>query len=271
MTIMREREIEVPARAAKPVAVDLFAGAGGFSCGFHMAGWHVAAAVEFDKDAAATYLANLGSPDTRVHVLVDGVWTDERAEDFAPGLAGTGWIASRGEPAEEQANEYLTKINEPAPADVQPCEHFYFGDVRSLPGQRILDDLGLDVGEVGAVFGGPPCQGYSMNGKRQVMDPRNSMVFEFGRIVLELMPKTMVLENVPGMLTMVTPDGLPVVDALALFLSRGGYSEYKALQRSLRHNPDARAAVRGQPTGPEPDQCGDAEPAQPDLFSEVSS
>src|SRR5579862_1030768 len=45
-------------RIAGPVAVDLFAGAGGLSLGFEMAGFSVGFAVEQDANAAATYRHN---------------------------------------------------------------------------------------------------------------------------------------------------------------------------------------------------------------------
>jgi len=54
----------------RPVGVDLFCGAGGFSLGFHQAGWHVAAAAEGWATAACTYLLNLGGPDTRLHLIL---------------------------------------------------------------------------------------------------------------------------------------------------------------------------------------------------------
>lgn len=215
----------------KPIAVDLFAGAGGMSCGFHQAGWHVAAASEYDRDATATYLVNLGSPETVVHTFIDGAWDAKLAADvLRPGkgnrgtMPGSGWIA--GQP------------------DTEPCEHFYFGDIRELTGQQILDDLGLKAGDVGAVMGGPPCQGFSTAGKQNVMDPRNSLVFEFGRIVLQVMPKTFVMENVPAIQRMVTAEGVPVLDALSLYLSKGGYAEYEALKRSMSFDPNARAGIR---------------------------
>lgn len=50
------------------------------------------------------------------------------------------------------------------------------------------------------VFGGPPCQGFSTIGKRQLDDVRNSLVFEFCRLVKELQPRYFVMENVPGLL-----------------------------------------------------------------------
>jgi hypothetical protein len=138
--------------APRPVAIDLFAGAGGFSLGMHHAGWHVAAAVEIDKHAAATYLCNLGSPDTRLHRLSDGQWTDELAGDVMPDLPGSGWIAHRGAPwrREDYPNDYLYEISQPPAADEPACEHFYLGDIRALTGQQILTDLGLQVGEVSA-------------------------------------------------------------------------------------------------------------------------
>jgi DNA (cytosine-5)-methyltransferase 1 len=50
---------QIPLTDDAVVACDLFAGAGGFSLGAHFAGIHVAAAVELNKYAAATYRANL--------------------------------------------------------------------------------------------------------------------------------------------------------------------------------------------------------------------
>lgn len=44
--------VEIPQR--QPLGIDLFVGAGGFSCGFKQAGWHVIAANEWDVDAAPT-------------------------------------------------------------------------------------------------------------------------------------------------------------------------------------------------------------------------
>ncbi|MGB5596293.1 MAG: DNA cytosine methyltransferase [Crocosphaera sp.] len=52
---------------------------------------------------------------------------------------------------------------------------------------------------IDVVFGGPPCQGFSLMGKRSLEDDRNSLVKHFIRLVLELQPKYFVMENVPGM------------------------------------------------------------------------
>ena len=127
---------------------------------------------------------------------------------------------------------------------VQPCEVFFFGDVRALTGQRILDELGLPGDDVGCVFGGPPCQGFSKAGKRQADDPRNELVFEFMRIVCEIHPRSFCMENVPGMLDMTTREGIPVIDALALQAQEGGMGTFEAIRRTLAQTAGAGAALR---------------------------
>ncbi len=54
-------------------------------------------------------------------------------------------------------------------------------------------------GQIDLVFGGPPCQGFSIMGKRLINDDRNHLVLEFCRLVIELNPRYFVMENVPGM------------------------------------------------------------------------
>lgn len=51
---------------------------------------------------------------------------------------------------------------------------------------------------VDVIVGGPPCQGFSHIGKRQLDDDRNKLVFEYVRLVDEIKPKYFVFENVPG-------------------------------------------------------------------------
>jgi len=57
-----------------------------------------------------------------------------------------------------------------------------------------LGDVDIDV-----VFGGAPCQGFSMIGKRALDDPRNQLVFHYVRLIAELQPKYFVFENVKGL------------------------------------------------------------------------
>jgi DNA (cytosine-5)-methyltransferase 1 len=62
--------------------------------------------------------------------------------------------------------------------------------------KEILQEKGID--EVDLIASGPPCQGFSLMGKRQLDDPRNSLVFEYVRVIRDLQPKYFVFENVPG-------------------------------------------------------------------------
>jgi DNA (cytosine-5)-methyltransferase 1 len=52
---------------------------------------------------------------------------------------------------------------------------------------------------VDVVFGGAPCQGFSMIGKRAFDDPRNSLVNHFVRLVVDLQANYFVFENVRGL------------------------------------------------------------------------
>lgn len=56
--------------------------------------------------------------------------------------------------------------------------------------------------EVVGVVGGPPCQGFSTVGKREIDDPRNSLYKEYCRVVEQINPDFFVLENVKGLLTL---------------------------------------------------------------------
>jgi DNA (cytosine-5)-methyltransferase 1 len=81
--------------------------------------------------------------------------------------------------------------------------HVWQRDIRDLPGSEILGELEIDRGELDLLAGCPPCQGFStmttLNGNRQVDDPRNDLVDEYVRLVDELWPRALLMENVPGL------------------------------------------------------------------------
>lgn len=223
-----------------PVAIDLFCGAGGFSLGTMKAGFHVIAAADWDEWAAMTYTYNLGTYPMTFHYieLSDGERMEKAVEKEYK--AEEKKAKKAGRPPKAITTGSGWRHSHP---DVPGVEHFFLGDIRKLTGQQILDAIGMERGEVDLVMGGPPCQGFSTAGKRDVLDPRNSLVFEFARLVVEISPKTMVFENVPGILDMVTPEGLPVVDAFCRVLVDGGFSTLDALKKSLTYDLDARAAI----------------------------
>lgn len=72
--------------------------------------------------------------------------------------------------------------------------------VTGLSGDEIREAAGLSTDTtVDVVFGGPPCQGFSMIGARSLDDPRNRLVYDFVRIVTELNANYFVFENVKGL------------------------------------------------------------------------
>lgn len=74
-------------------------------------------------------------------------------------------------------------------------------DINNLSSQDICEMSGLKVGEIDCVFGGPPCQSFSLAGRREGLnDERGLLVFRFIDLVRELKPKVFILENVKGML-----------------------------------------------------------------------
>ena len=240
-----------------PLGLDVFAGAGGFSLGMKMAGIEVIGMFEFDPAAASTYMMNLcrygefephwATPDDKERLEK---WFNREikrmgrdvAEARAAGIegflspeavlqlgllphAGSGWIHHHPE--------------------VLGTSHVFFGDVTKFSSERILGALGLKRGELDVLFGGPPCQGFSKAGKRDVMDPRNSLVFEFARLVVDLQPRTFVMENVVGLTSMVTPEGIPVLDKFCEMVADGGWATFEALQKVLGVE-GRRTAVRGR-------------------------
>jgi DNA (cytosine-5)-methyltransferase 1 len=73
-------------------------------------------------------------------------------------------------------------------------------DIGRLKGQVLLEAAGLQRGEFSGLIGGPPCQGFSLIGKRREDDPRNDLFSHFFRLVRETRPAFFVAENVPGVL-----------------------------------------------------------------------
>jgi len=71
-------------------------------------------------------------------------------------------------------------------------------DLATLPTGELVDLLG-ERNTPDVICGGPPCQGFSMIGKRALDDPRNKLPREFIRVVRDLQPRYFLFENVPGL------------------------------------------------------------------------
>jgi DNA (cytosine-5)-methyltransferase 1 len=72
-------------------------------------------------------------------------------------------------------------------------------DARKTSGRKIREVAGLNDRVIDVVFGGAPCQGFSLIGHRALDDPRNSLLREFVRLTVELDSRYFVLENVKGL------------------------------------------------------------------------
>lgn len=89
---------------------------------------------------------------------------------------------------------------------------FERADIRNLTGERIWECInGLEwfhdgtrvlPDEIDLIIGGPSCQGFSRAGRRNINDPRNMLFGEYVRIINEIRPRYIVLENVEGFMDM---------------------------------------------------------------------
>lgn len=76
------------------------------------------------------------------------------------------------------------------------------GNIKEYTTQQMLKDANLTKSEVDLVYGGPPCQAFSVFGKRQgVNDPRGTLLWDYIRVIREIKPKAFIFENVAGLLT----------------------------------------------------------------------
>lgn len=124
-------------------SIDLFAGAGGLSCGLKQSGFTPLLANELVPQYAETY----------------------------------------------QLNHQETQV--------------IIGDVRQVCEINLKKLLAVKEGEIDLIAGGPPCQGFSINAPiRTLDDERNHLFKDFLRVVSSLMPKAVLIENVPGMVSL---------------------------------------------------------------------
>lgn len=73
-------------------------------------------------------------------------------------------------------------------------------DLMTLQPEEVSKTIGTT--SVDVIIGGPPCQGFSIAGKRIIDDERNKLYKSFVRMVEYFKPKAFVMENVPNILTM---------------------------------------------------------------------
>ena len=143
-------------------------------------------------------------------------------------------------------------------------EHNYAGTPfvqGDLSSEELMDNIcsRFERSSIGIVAGGPPCQGFSMFGKRRFVntkgyephiDPRNNLVYSYVEAVKRLNPRWFVMENVAGLLTL---DNGFFIDSLMKEFKALGYKdlEYKVLNAADYGVPQLRKrlVIIGNRTG----------------------
>lgn len=75
-------------------------------------------------------------------------------------------------------------------------------DINSIKVGAVLKKIEKTKEDINFVIGGPPCQAFSVFGKRKGLeDPRGNLVYEYSRIIKELKPSGFLFENVAGLKT----------------------------------------------------------------------
>lgn len=141
--------------------IDLFAGCGGLSLGFESVGFKLGLAVEKSPMASETFYHNLIKP-------LD---------------------------SEKSWKHYLAQPNE------KKIETgLYVGEtITLLENEELINQLKNKLPLTDLIVGGPPCQGFSMAGRRNPKDHRNELPWQFLEYVEIFKPKAVLMENVVGM------------------------------------------------------------------------
>ena len=151
----------------------------------------------------------------------------------------------------QQASETYIHRHQQLGFDVK----YYCGDVAQLAEEKtLLEFLDYDLEQIDVICGGPPCQGFSLAGRRNPEDLRNKLVKSYIDILKQVKPKYFVMENVIGILStkFLEYQGLEknyynekVVDVLLSEFSSIGYSnvEIKTLDASDFGVPQKRIRV----------------------------
>lgn len=175
--------------------VELFAGCGGLSLGLESSGWELELANELSPMAAETFAYNLL-----------GEVIKSKDYDLESTVTHTNCIKTI------KTAEWNKK-------------KLVVGDVVQLVEElKVRPELLERFKEIDMISGGPPCQGFSMAGKRTERDPKNKLPYAFVDLVELVKPKTVILENVEGILRPFSSEGgtkLPWLEVAKAFAAVG--------------------------------------------------
>ena len=111
-----------------------------------------------------------------------------------------------------------------------PETKFIPGPIQEITAGQLLVELDMKPGDLDCIIGGPPCQAFSVyNHQRGMHDERSGLFREYLRLVAGLLPKYVVIENVPGMSSI--DDGIAVTE-IKQGLGKLGYAVEVALLKA---------------------------------------
>lgn len=96
----------------------------------------------------------------------------------------------------------------------------YCADLTELTPEKFNEMYNKENKSVDILVGGPPCQSFSIAGKRDKNDPRNALFMEYVKYLDYFKPKAFIMENVIGMLSKKTESGENVIDIIMEQLDR---------------------------------------------------
>jgi DNA (cytosine-5)-methyltransferase 1 len=96
----------------------------------------------------------------------------------------------------------------------------YCEDLTQLPPERFNELYNTENKIIDILVGGPPCQSFSIAGRRDKNDPRNALFMEYVKYLDYFTPKAFIMENVIGMLSKKTENNEKVIDIIMGELTR---------------------------------------------------
>lgn len=156
------------------------------------------------------------------------------AGGLAVGFRDAGWSILAGNDADADAGSTF-RLNFPEAT-------FFEGPISGVTADALLKACGLKTGELDCLIGGPPCQSFSHNNHhRSALDDRARLFEDYLRLVEGLKPRTLVMENVPGILSI---DNGSVMDEIAAKLATLKYTTtYRVLSSEEFGTPQIRRRV----------------------------
>lgn len=113
------------------------------------------------------------------------------AGGLSEGFRQAGFHVALGNDVDRLAGETFARTHTDA--------DFFPGPIEEIKSKDLLDAAGVRKGELSCLIGGPPCQAFSVyNHQRGLHDPRSRLFREYLRVVEDLRPKWIVMENVTG-------------------------------------------------------------------------